>query len=360
MGEESLYVRPEPVTLRVPVNGNIQEMVDFAQPGDTVVIPYGEYHQTVVIDINDFTLLGEPNADGDYPVLHGDGERSDGVIATGDNFEIGFLEVRHYKSNGILVEGSTGVHIHHVFVEDTGVYGIYPTRSTDILVEDSVAVGMHDAGIYVGKSADAVVRNNEAYGNVLGIEIENTVGADVYGNHVHDNSTGFLIDLLPNLPSKVSLNTKVHDNLIENNNLPNWAPPELTAAQAPAGSGIAILAADGVEVYDNVIRNNITAGIGVFNLYIVYNEDEIDVGPLPENNYIHDNEMSENGTDPQGLIKDMGIPGGDILWDGSGNGNNFDQEGASMFPPIAPTSEWSTASRRIHYHILNFLLKLVG
>ncbi|MCK5922665.1 MAG: right-handed parallel beta-helix repeat-containing protein, partial [Methylococcales bacterium] len=250
--------------------------------------------------------------------------------------------------------------IHVLFVEDTGVYGIYPTRCTNVIVEDSVAVGMHDAGIYAGKSSAVIIRNNEAYDNVLGIEVENTVPADVYGNHVHDNSTGFLFDLLPNLPSKVSLDTKVHDNIIENNNLSNFAPPEIIASSVPAGVGVAIFAADKVEIYDNVIRGNESAGVGIFNLYLIYNADEIDVGPTPENSWIHDNEMTNNGYDPAGMVTDLGIPGADILWDGSGIGHSFDQPNASIFPPIAPTSEWSTASRRIHHHFLNALLKLVG
>ncbi len=351
--------RSQPMALRVEPNGDIQAVVDQAQPGDTVVVPYGEYHQTVVIDLNDFSFIGEPNAAGDYPILHGDGERADGVIAAGNNFEMANFEVRHYRSNGILVEGSQNVHLHHLFVEDTGTYGVYPTRCTEVLVEYVTAVGMHDAGIYAGKSAQVVIRESEAYENVLGIEVENTVTADVYNNYVHDNATGILIDLLPNLPSKVSLKTKVHDNIVENNNHPNFAPPEITAAIAPSGAGIAILAADEVEVYDNVIRNNKTGGVGIFNLFLAYEADEIDVGPTPENNWVHDNVMENNGYDPAGLIKEMGIPGADILWDGSGAGNSFDQPGAALFPPVMPSSGWATPFRRIHYHTLNLLMKLL-
>ena len=352
--------RSEPTTLRVEPNGNIQAVADQAQAGDTVIVPYGEYHQKVVIDLNDFTLIGEPNSAGDLPILHGDGTRADGVIASGNNFEMAFFDVRHYTSNGVLVEGVHDVHLHDLYVEDTGTYGIYPTRSTDVLVERVTAVGMHDAGIYAGKCSNVIVRNNIAYENVLGIEVENTVTAEIYNNHVYNNATGILIDLLPNLPSKVSLDTKVYDNIVEDNNHVNFAPPEITAAIAPSGAGIAILAADGVEVYNNTIRNNKTAGVGVFNLFIAYEADEIDVGPTPENNWIHDNLIENNGSDPDGLVKDMGIPGADILWDVSGVGNSFDQPSASMFPPVMPSSDWATPFRRIHYHALNMLLKLVG
>ncbi|MFN8460939.1 MAG: right-handed parallel beta-helix repeat-containing protein [Anaerolineales bacterium] len=81
---------------------------------------------------------------------------------------------------------------------------------------------MNDAAIYAGKSQDVIIRDTLTYGNVIGIELENTVNGEVYNNVAHDNTVGIFIDLLPQLPSKVSLNTKVHDNVSENNNGENF------------------------------------------------------------------------------------------------------------------------------------------
>ena len=44
--------------------------------------------------------------------------------------------------------------------------GLYPVRTRNVLIEDSVAIGASDAGIYVGQSRDVVVRNNRAEYNV--------------------------------------------------------------------------------------------------------------------------------------------------------------------------------------------------
>ncbi len=355
-------LRPDrlPAELRVEPGETIQATVDRARPGDTVLVPYGVYHETVVIDISDLTFRGEANDAGDWPVLDGEGRRADGVIASGNNFEMANFVVRHYRSNGVLVEGATGVHLHDLFVEDTGTYGIYPTLCTDVLVENSTAVGMHDAGIYVGKSRDAIVRHNVVYRNVLGIEVENTVTAEIYGNHAYDNATGIFVDLLPNLPSKVSLHTRVYDNLVEDNNHENFAPPEITAALVPSGAGIVLFASDRAEVYDNEIRGNNTAGIGVFALTFAFDANEIDVGPRPEYNRIYGNTLAGNGGAPDAMIASAGIPGADILWDVSGRDVTFDQPGASAFPPVLPSSRWPVPLQRIYWHGLNLVLRLVG
>ena len=47
----------------------------------------------------------------------------------------------------------------------------------------------------------------------------------------------------------------------------------VTLAKVRTGTGLLILAADHVEVYGNTFRGNKTAGVGVFNLKIGFEED---------------------------------------------------------------------------------------
>jgi parallel beta-helix repeat protein len=337
----------------------VQEIVDLAQPGDTIQIHPGVYHQRVVVDVNELTILGVAGADGEWPTFDGQGELTEAIIASGNDFEVGNLNVLNYVSNGILVEGVTGVYVHHTFVQDTGVYGIYPVQSTDVLVEFNEVSGANDAGIYTGQCVDVIVRENEVYGNVLGIEIENTVNAEVYNNYSHDNTMGIFIDLLPQLSSKVSLNTKVYDNLVENNNLGNFARLGTSAALAPPGTGIAILSADHVEIYNNIIKGNKSTGIGVFHMNVGFDDDRINVPANPEHNFIHDNVFENNGYDPDAFVTDLGIPGADILWDGNGINNRFDQPGATSFPPLLPTSSWPDLAYNALWRLLNFLTGLL-
>jgi cytochrome c peroxidase len=351
----------EPRTLRVEEGQTIQSVVDRALPGDTIEVPYGIYKEHVIIDISNIKFLGIPNEQGEWPVIDGEGTGSDGVIASGNDFEMGFFAVKNFTSNGVLVEGSKNIYLHDMYIENTGVYGVYPVRCTDVLIERIEGTLMNDAAIYAGKSENVVIRDTLTYGNVIGIELENTVNGEVYNNHAHDNTIGIFIDLLPQLPSKVSMYTKVHDNITENNNGENFGKPGTAVSLIPPGTGMLILAADHVEVYNNTIRGNKTGGLAVFNLNIGFSEEEIDVGPNPEHNYAHDNIYENNGYDADIFVKDMLGGGFDIIWDGSGVNNRFDEPSAkTSFPPVLPSSKWPDPVYNLYWRVLNFVVGLVS
>lgn len=350
----------EPTTVRVGPNESIQQAVDRSGPGDTIEVPYAVYHESVVMDWSDVTLIGIPNENGDWPVIDGEGTRSDGVIASGNNFEMAFFDVKNYTSNGVLVEGATDVYLHDLYIENTGVYGVYPVRCTDVLMERIEATLMNDAAIYAGKSENVIIRDTVTYGNVIGIELENTVNGEIYNNHAYDNTVGIFVDLLPQLPSKVSLFTKVHDNVVENNNGKNFSKPGATQALIPPGTGMLILAADEVEIYNNTITGNKTGGLAVFNLGIGFATNEIDVGPNPEHVYAHDNIYENNGYEADPFVKNMLGRGFDIIWDTNGADNHFDEIASSSFPPILPKTSWPQPVYNLYWRVMNFVVGLVS
>lgn len=351
-----------PQTITVQPGESIQAAVDRARPGDTVEIPYGVYHERVVIDKSDMTLRGVPNEAGEFPILDGENRLPEGVIASGNNFTVGNLHTRNFTDNGVLVEGATGVHFHDIIAENVGTYGVYPVRSTDVLIERVTVSGVNDAGIYAGQSENVTVRDSTAFGNVIGIELENTLGGEVYNNHLHDNSNGILIVLLPQLTSKISSGAIIRDNLVENNNLANFAPEGAVARIVPPGTGILLIGTDNNEVFNNTITGNKTAGIAVFSLTGTgaFNENELDVGPLAEGNYIHDNTFSNNGYDPDPVVAELGIPAGDILWDTTGANNRFDESGATSFPPLLPGNSWPAFARNAYGNFWRVVLAAMG
>lgn len=351
----------EPVTLIVEPGQTIQEVVDQALPGDTIEVPYGIYEEHVIIDVSDIKFFGIPNEAGEWPIIEGNGTGSDGVIASGNNFEMAYFQVKNFTSNGVLVEGSTGVYLHDMYIENTGVYGVYPVRCTDVLIERIEGTLMNDAAIYAGKSKDVVIRDTLTYGNVIGIELENTVNGEVYNNVAHDNTIGIFIDLLPQLPSKVSLNTKVYNNVSENNNGANFGKPGTAVSLIPPGTGMLILAADHVEVYGNTFKGNKTVGLAVFNLTIGFSPEEIDVDPNPDNNFAHDNIYENNGYDADPFVKNMLGSGFDIVWDTTGVNNRFDEPNAkTSFPPALPKSNWPQPLYNLYWRVLNFAVGLIG
>ena len=316
----------------------------------------------MAVDVSDITLRGVANEAGEFPVLDGQGALPDGIIASGNNFSVGNLHLRNYTDNGVLVEGATGVHFHDIFAENVGTYGVYPVRSTDVLIERVTVTGVDDAGIYAGQSENVIVRDSVAYGNVIGIELENTLNGEVYNNHVYENSNGMLFVVLPQLTSKISANTMIRDNIVESNNIANFAPPGAIARIVPPGTGILLIGSDGNTVTSNVIRDNKTAGVAVFSLTGsgAFNENELDVGPLSEGNHIYGNIYESNGYDPDPIVAELGIPSGDILWDMTGTNNRFDESGATSFPPLLPSDSWPEPVRNAYGNLLGVLVGLLG
>lgn len=362
LGSTEAHQPRQSITIRAELLQPLQWAVDRARPGDTVEIPYDIHYQTIALDTNDITLVGIPNEKGEWPILDGKGEMSEAIIASGNNFAVSQLHIRNFTDHGILVEGVQKVDIHDIVTENTGTYGIVAVQSTDVLIERVKASGVNDAAIYAGQSQNVVVRDSETFGSVIGIELENTLNGELYNNHAHDNSVGILLLLRSQLTSKVSKNTKVYDNLLENNNLENFADPDMTAAFVPPGLGILVAASDENEIYNNTIRNHKTSGVALFNLSLslAYEEGEIDVGQNPENNNFYDNKYENNGYAPAELVLNLGIPTGDIFWDGSGFGNSFDEEQAKTgFPPTLPTNTWPLALQKAYWQGLNLLIGLI-
>ena len=357
-------VAPEPPraprTWVVRPGESIQAVLDQTGPGDTVLIEPGVYFEALVVETEHLTLRGI-SRDGQRPVLDGRGVLGDGIIAARDGFTVENLVVRNYTNNGIVVPGARGVVIRDVVTENTGAYGVYPVGCEDILVERVVATGAWDTGIYIGQSRNGIIRDSEAYGNVSGIEVENSVAITVENNYAHDNTAGVLVFVLPNLESKVGSRNRVVGNRIVRNNGPNFAKPGAIVGNVPSGTGILIMAADETEVTGNEVRDNASFGIAVVGLHQVFPKGTaFDVGAIPERNWIHDNHLVHNGFDPDPKVRAAGLPGADLLWDASGWDNLWRERGARAFPPLLPGPEWPGPMRRAYWRLLNLLVRLLG
>lgn len=142
----------------------------------------------------------------------------------------------------------------------SGRYGIYPVQSRNILVEDTESIGASDAGIYVGQTNIAKIRNSRAAYNVFGFEIENVQNGEYNGNIAECNTGGFLVYDLDGL-TQYGSKSRVYNNISRNNNTYNFAVPGSIVANVPRGSGFITLAYDKIDIFDNTFENNGTAGI---------------------------------------------------------------------------------------------------
>ena len=252
-----------PATDRVVIvkeGESIQAAVKQAEPGTTIRVMPGTYHETVYVDKDDIRIIGVIEA-GRRAVLDGQKKLNDAVLYSGNNFVVENLEIRNYKGNGIMGQAGNNFEIRNNLIADAGVYGIFPQLGQNGIVEHNVVSGIADAAIYIGMSDNIHVAHNDVFDSVAGIEIENSRHAIVENNYVHNNTGGLLAFVTPGLPIKTTSDVIFRHNFVVGNNHPNFGAPGSTVAGIPPGTGILLMAADDVVIEGNIISDHKTAGI---------------------------------------------------------------------------------------------------
>ncbi len=320
----------------------LRTQLETAKPGDVIVIPEGTHAMTrgLVLATNGVTIKG---AGIDKTTLSFKGQLvgAEGLLVNASDFTIEDLAIEDAKGDALKINEGANIAIRRVRTEWTGgpsttngAYGIYPVQTENTLIEGSVAIGASDAGIYVGQSRNVVVRNNRAEFNVAGIEIENTIGADVHDNTATNNTGGILVFNMPDLPQP-GHNTRIFNNQVVANNTPNFGAEGSAVAGIPAGSGVVINSNDNVEIFDNVIGGNNTANVLISSYFSVgYSRDRVPApafDPYPEGIFVYGNTFAKGGGAPdrpalqalrQAMFGDSGnLP--DIVWDGQVNAARF-------------------------------------
>ena len=258
----------------------------------------------------------------------------EGLLVNANDFTIENLAIEDTMGDALKINQGKNITIHGVRVEWTGgpsstngAYGLYPVKTQNTLIEDSVVIGASDAGIYVGQSNNIIVRRNRAEQNVAGIEIENSVNADVYDNTATKNTGGILVFNMPNL-SQAGHASRVFHNKVADNNTANFAKKGAAVASVPAGSGVVVNSNDKVEIFDNDISGSQTASIIISSYFSTnyYNTRGVaaDYNPYPKGIFVYGNRIAGGGDSPDGLkLKTLktavyGLSGKfpDVLWDG--------------------------------------------
>ncbi len=327
------------VDMVVQPGDSIQAAID-AMPKDrskwVVQVRPGMYKESIDVNRAGVELRGAVGSGGsdDRPILDGTLDagklRKDAVVVSGAHFTISGFLVRNYSGNGITTQKTHHVTFRDVITDNAGKYGLYPVESEDILIENCTASRISDAGIYVGQSKRAVVRGCKAYGNVAGIEIENTVDALVEDNEAWDNAGGLLVFVLPNNPSKVGKDCIVRNNYVHDNNHENFGDPMSTVAKVPPGLGMLIMAADNTTVTKNRFEGNSSVAVAIVSVTNLVSPMGLDIEPNSDGTRILDNTYKNNGRMPspafKALLMDPAMTmGGDLVFDGTGKGNCQDE-----------------------------------
>lgn len=318
-------------TIDVAAGPDAQERVQTAlldaKPGDVVALGAGRFEFTdgLSLDVDKVTVKG---AGQDKTILSFKGQKGagEGLLITSDGVTVRDLAVQDTKGDGVKSKGSDQISFLSLTVEWTGgpketngAYGVYPVSSTNVLIDRVTVRGASDAGIYVGQSKNIVVKNSRAEFNVAGIEIENSMHADVFDNVATHNTGGILVFDLPNLPQMGGHSTRLFRNQVVANDTPNFAPKGNIVASVPVGTGVMLMANKNVHVFDNVIDGNQTAAVMLVSYVQPF--DDKTYNPLPRDIVVRDNKIGKNGFKPafaggEMLAKAFGGALPPVMWDG--------------------------------------------
>ena len=324
-------------SIAVPPGGSIQEAIDAASPGTTILVPPGTYHESGALRALTITkagirLVGQsrpgspvvlegvdaqehgiwvspddsvdapPPADDEHPPCGVDGARLDGFSLSG-------FTIQGFAGFGVYLACVNHYSISENLVRDTGEYSIFPVRSDHgAIVRNEASGTTSDACIYVGKEDDVLVLSNHAHDCLIGFQIENASHIRLRDNESNDNTSGLIVDVLNDQQLTFTADNVVELNFIHDNNLPNAAPPGSDVSNLVPGIGISIDGADRTLVQRNTISGNKFAGLTISNGCVGGNYDcggPLDIDPAPDFNRVIDNRFVDNGAPNRAAAADV-------------------------------------------------------
>ncbi len=285
----------------------IQDAIDNSTGGDDVRIFEGIYYESVLVDKNDISILGNAS---DICIVNGtSGETV--LDIQGDSIGIENISVFGGGEDGsgnatipsVYVDHAQYVNLTNVSVKDGEYFGIYVENSEDVIIHDCTIQFILDRAVYIVNSNAVTVSNTSVRDNYdLGICARYSDDLTVSGclvanntydgiqsrfsdiglisdNHVEDSSGGINIGSETTrfiIRSNVVMNGshsgihfwEVSDSLIEDNYIFNCS------------SGISPRQSVNITVRDNICYGNRFLGIQVYNPldYHIINNTCVDSG----------------------------------------------------------------------------------
>ncbi|MDX3748098.1 nitrous oxide reductase family maturation protein NosD [Streptomyces sp. AK08-02] len=293
---------------RVQPGESIQQAVDAARPGDTVVLSPGTYHESVRITVSGLTLRG--SVAGPAVIVPGTASADSTCAAAGNGIcvtgtksapvkgvTLRSLTIRGFAKNGLWASWTDQLKVQNVTSEKNGQWGIAQERSVRGVFSHNVAERNGDAGLFVANTVDredgaqdtkgTEIDHNRLVGNRIGITVRRLRNLTVDHNEATGNCTGVFVVGDEGTPRAGAM-TLSHNRVQANNKL----CPKTPRLPFLQGSGIVLTGTEKTLVTKNRVEDNVgtsplSGGIVLFKSF---------VGALNENNEIRDNVVRRNST----------------------------------------------------------------
>ena len=306
---------------RVYPGDSIQNAIDMASPGDTIMVEPGTYSAPVNstyglhITTPNLRLIGKTKKgqkvrlvyQGEFyedanqcladdpldrnPVCdHGqrtgvyaapagcEFEMNEGeckaALGLGEDDPIPYLEGFYIRGFSVEKFPRNGIQTRWVddfeFVRNDSVEnlnnGIYPTLSANGLVRNNESYGSLDTAMWIAGSENVRVIGNKLHGSVIGFEITVSNEVEVKQNEMYDNTVGvglFHPNGAGNPPLPVMANWLIEQNDIYDNNRENEALEGTFQSVLPPGIGVLLSGVSDAVIAKNNVEDNYYVGIAV-------------------------------------------------------------------------------------------------
>ncbi|WP_094227910.1 lectin like domain-containing protein [Methanolobus psychrotolerans] len=248
----------------------IDEAIDAASDGDTILIEPGTYSENLALTENNISLLSSTGNSEDVHIISPDSDEYT-IHITADNVTISGVNVSGGYA-GIYAYGSNGCNITNCYAMDNSMFGIYLYHSQNNTILNCTISNNTFYGLAVMSSANNYLANNLVAGNMFNYAFDDEISAVGTSNTINGKPIYYLVDrsdIVLDSSSNAGLvhlincsNITVQDIDIENNhcgffmyNCTDVSVSNFTAANN--GYGMFLLSSGNNTIHSSNMSNNV-------------------------------------------------------------------------------------------------------